>query len=145
MDVNEADRSAAALTDGGRQALKALPFYPRASQRLPPALWEDIIADAELASPAGCALAMRITGPGLSVAADLSRVAVPTLLVNGVRETAFQPLRDLAKREIPRLEVVDVEGGGHSVNIDSAAAFNAAVTSFTSRLSSPTSKSRCSF
>jgi 2-succinyl-6-hydroxy-2,4-cyclohexadiene-1-carboxylate synthase len=138
MDVREADRSAAALAAGGREALRAMPFYPRPSKRLPPALWEDIVADGDLASLAGCALALRVTAPGLSVAADLFRVAVPTLLVNGVRETAFQPLRDLAKREIPRLEVVDVEDGGHSVNVDSAAAFNATVARFIARLSGPT-------
>lgn len=121
---------AAALSDGGREALKALPFYPRPSKRLPPEYWEDLVADAELADPAGIAQAMTATVPGLSVAADLARISVPTLLVNGVRETAFQPLRDIAVRGIAGLSVVDVPEGGHSVNIDSAAAFNRAVAAF---------------
>jgi pimeloyl-ACP methyl ester carboxylesterase len=121
---------AAALSDGGRAALKALPFYPRPSKRLPPEYWEDLVADAELADPAGIAQAMSATVPDLSVAADLSRITVPTLLVNGMREAAFQPLRDIAVRDIAGLTVVDVENGGHSVNIDSAAAFDAAVTDF---------------
>ena len=73
--------------------------------------------------------ALRTTSPELSVAADLGRISVPTLLVNGTRETAFQPLRDLAAQAIPGLAVVDLEGG-HSVNLDQAEAFNAAVASF---------------
>ena len=60
---------------------------------------------------------------------DLGRISVPTLLVNGTRETAFQPLRDLAARKIPGVEVVDLDGG-HAVNLDRAPDFNAAVTAF---------------
>lgn len=129
---------AAALSDGGREALKALPFYPRPSKRLPPEYWEDLVADAELADPAGIAQAMTATVPGLSVAADLARITVPTLLVNGMREAAFQPLRDIAVRDIPGLSVVDVENGGHSVNIDSAVAFDQAVIDFIAGLNQGT-------
>jgi 2-succinyl-6-hydroxy-2,4-cyclohexadiene-1-carboxylate synthase len=117
---------------GGREALKALPFHPRPSKRLSREIWEDLVADAALLSPTAVAEALRTTSPELSVAADLSRISVPTLLVNGVRETAFQPLRDLAAREIPDLAVVDLDGG-HSVNLDQADAFNAAVAAFIRR------------
>ena len=120
---------AAALEAGGCEALQALPFYPRPSKRLPPELWEDLVADAQLASPAGVARSMDVTIADLSVAADLRHISVPTLLVNGTRETAFQPLRELAAREIPGIAIVDVEGG-HSINIDRADAFDAAVTAF---------------
>jgi len=121
-----------AVERGGREALKALPFHPRPSKRLPPEIWEDLVADAELLSPPAVAQALRTTSPELSVADDLGRISVPTLLVNGTRETAFQPLRDLAARDIPAVEVVDLDGG-HSVNLDRAADFNAAVTAFIER------------
>jgi 2-succinyl-6-hydroxy-2,4-cyclohexadiene-1-carboxylate synthase len=117
---------------GGHKALKALPFHPRPSKRLPPEIWEDLVADAELLSPAAVAEALRTTMPELSVADDLCRISVPTLLVNGTREAAFQPLRDLAAREIPGLAVVDLDGG-HSINLDRAEAFNAAVAAFIHR------------
>ena len=121
-----------AVARGGREALKALPFHPRPSKRLPPEIWEDLVADADLLSPPAVAEALRTTSPELSVAADLDRISVPTLLVNGTRETAFQPLRDLAARAIPGLAIVDLDGG-HSVNLDQAEAFNAAVVSFIQR------------
>jgi pimeloyl-ACP methyl ester carboxylesterase len=121
-----------AVEQGGREALKAIPFHPRPARRLPPEIWEDLVADADLLSPSAVAQTLRITSPDLSVETDLTRVSVPTLLVNGKRETAFQPLRDLAAREIPGLTVVDLEGG-HSVNLDQAAGFNAAVTAFIQR------------
>ncbi|HLZ84088.1 MAG TPA: alpha/beta hydrolase [Caulobacteraceae bacterium] len=118
-----------AVAQGGREALKALPFHPRPSKRLPREVWEDLVADAELLSPPAVAEALRTTTRELSVADDLRRISVPTLLVNGRRESAFQPLRDLAAREIPSLTVVDLDGG-HSVNLDQAEAFNAAVANF---------------
>jgi 2-succinyl-6-hydroxy-2,4-cyclohexadiene-1-carboxylate synthase len=86
------------------------------------------VSDADLLSPAA-AMTMRTTVPELSVAADIGRIAVPTLLVNGVRETAFQPLRDRAVREVPGLAVADLDGG-HSVNLDCADGFNTAVAAF---------------
>ena len=118
-----------AVEQGGRDALKAIPFHPRPARRLPPEIWEDLVADADLLSPSAVAQTLRITSPDLSVEADLARISVPTLLVNGKRETTFQPLRDLAAREIPGLVVVDLDGG-HSVNLDQATGFNAAVTAF---------------
>jgi len=121
-----------AVAQGGRAALKALPFHPRPSKRLPPEIWEDLVADADLLSPPAVAEALRTTSPQLSVAADLDRISVPTLLVNGTRETAFQPLRDLAARTIPRVAIVDLDGG-HSVNLDQAGAFNDAVAAFVQR------------
>jgi 2-succinyl-6-hydroxy-2,4-cyclohexadiene-1-carboxylate synthase len=120
---------AGATVAGGRAALEAMPFHPRPSRRLAPELWEDLVADAALLSPAGVAAAMRDTVPGLSVAADLGRITTPTLLVNGAREAAFRPLRDLAAREIAALAVVDLDGG-HSVNLDCAQGFNAAAGDF---------------
>ena len=121
-----------AVARGGREALRAFPFHPRPSKRLPPEIWEGIVADAELLSPPAVAEALRTTSPALSVADDLGRIRVPTLLVNGTRETAFQPLRDLAARAIPGVTVVDLDGG-HSVNLDQAEAFNAAVAAFIRR------------
>ena len=121
-----------AIARGGVEAMKDLPFHPRPARRLSPELWEDLLADADLLSAAAVAEALRTTSPELSVAADLSRIAVPSLLVNGTRETPFQPLRDLAAREIPGLTVVDLPGG-HSVNLDQSEGFNAAVAAFIAR------------
>lgn len=121
---------AAAIVEGGLPALQAMPFYPRASRRLPPAWWEPLVADGARLDPRGVANAIRVTTPHLSVRARLSEIRPPTLLVNGMREAAFQSSRDLAVAEIPRLSVVDVEGGGHSVNLDAAEAFNTAVVDF---------------
>jgi len=131
-DLAERDKRAKALKGGARAALEALPFYPRASRRLAPHIWRDMVDDAVLLSPDGVAEAMRTTVPDLSVAADLGRIAVPSLLVNGTRETAFQPLRDKAAREIPGLEIVDIDGG-HNINLDPPETFNAAVSAFVCR------------
>jgi 2-succinyl-6-hydroxy-2,4-cyclohexadiene-1-carboxylate synthase len=123
---------AAAIESGGHSALRQLFAYPKPSRRLPPCYWQDLVTDAELLAPIGIANTLRTTAKAISVAADLTRTRVASLLVNGARESAFQPLRHGLSRELPHLTIVDVEGGGHSVNIDSADEFNTSVVRFIS-------------
>ena len=118
----------------GQAALEMMDHYPRPALRLPEAHWRGLMDDAALLSPVGVAQGLRITVPELSVAGRLGDIAVPTLLVNGKRETRFQPVRDDAAREIPGLKVVDLDGG-HSINIARPADFNAAVVAFVTELS----------
>jgi 2-succinyl-6-hydroxy-2,4-cyclohexadiene-1-carboxylate synthase len=118
----------------GQTALEHMDHYPRPALRLPEAHWRGILDDASLLSPPGVAQGVRVTIPELSVAERLSEIAVPTLLVNGRRETRFQPVRDDLAREIPGVEIVDLDGG-HSINIAKPEGFNAAVTEFVTRLS----------
>jgi pimeloyl-ACP methyl ester carboxylesterase len=120
---------AQAVRSGGRAALQAMPFYPRPTKRWPPAIFQALVDDAALLSPNGIAGTIAHTVQGLSVLEELTRISVPTLLVNGVREAAFQPMRDHAVAQIAGLEVVDLDGG-HSINLDQPAAFNAAVSAF---------------
>ena len=61
-----------------------------------------------------------------------AQLRVPTLIVNGRYEKSFQPDRAFALATIPGLEVVDLDAG-HSVNIEAAAGFDAAVIDFASR------------
>jgi pimeloyl-ACP methyl ester carboxylesterase len=59
---------------------------------------------------------------------------VPTLLVNGTWEKRFQPMREAAAKAIPGVTVVDLPAG-HSVNIEAAEGFDAAVKAFVERVS----------
>lgn len=118
-----------ALETGGIAAVEALPFHPRHARRFAPEVKAEMVADAALISPHGIANSMRFTGPELSVEPVLARTTVPTLLVNGLWEKSFQPLRAWAAEALPILQVEDLEAG-HSVNVEAPEAFNAAVTQF---------------
>jgi pimeloyl-ACP methyl ester carboxylesterase len=120
---------AAAFVARGRSALEAMAFYPKRTGRLALEVEDELVRDAELISLQAMAQTITVTAPGLSVADRLEAIAVPTLLVNGRRETRFQPLRDAVAARIPGVRVVDLEGG-HPVNLDCAAEFNAAVAEF---------------
>jgi 2-succinyl-6-hydroxy-2,4-cyclohexadiene-1-carboxylate synthase len=122
----------AAIEARGRAGLEAMPFYPKRTGRLAPAVEDELVGDAGLISLAGMARGMTYTIADLSVRNRLADIATPTLLVNGRREKSFQAVRDLAAREIRGLEVVDLEGG-HPVNLDCADGFNAAVADFLAR------------
>ncbi len=72
------------------------------------------------------------TAHNLSCREVASQLSVPTLLVNGRFEKRFQPDRDFAAASIPRIEVADLDGG-HAVNVEAAAAFDAALIDFAAR------------
>jgi 2-succinyl-6-hydroxy-2,4-cyclohexadiene-1-carboxylate synthase len=128
-DLGEQEARAAAVEQGGRKALEAMRIHPVNARRLPAAVKQELVDDAALIQPRAIAQAIRTTRTKVSVLADLDKIRVPTLFVNGRHEKKFQPLRDRAVSLIPNCQVVDLDGG-HPVNIDAATEFNHAVCAF---------------
>jgi 2-succinyl-6-hydroxy-2,4-cyclohexadiene-1-carboxylate synthase len=128
----DGEARAAAIEACGADGLRDLPYHPRFGRRTRPGLLTAMLEDAGRLSPTGVAHSIRYTGPELAVGEALAEVSVPTLLVNGVWEKAFQPVRNDALKRFPSLEVADLEGG-HSINADAPEAFNAAVEAFVRR------------
>lgn len=118
-----------ALERGGPRAIEALTFHPRHARRLPPDVKAEMLEDAKLLSPRGVANAIRYTVPNLSVTDAFAETRVPTLLLNGTWDKAFQPLRQKAAELLPALRVVDLEGG-HSINAEVPERFNEEVRTF---------------
>lgn len=122
----EAERRSLRVEDGAD--LRQLPFHPIHAKRFP----EDLQAKMVAAADAMQARAIRHLG----AVADswrsrdrLGDIAVPTLLVNGRWEKAFQPWLPVAREEIADLRVVELEGG-HSINIEQPEGFDQAVLDF---------------
>jgi pimeloyl-ACP methyl ester carboxylesterase len=113
-----------------RDKVRQMPYHPRNAKRLPPELQAKMIEVAD-AMPLTVFRYLRSGGPWQSTD-DLHRLSVPTLLINGRFEKAFQPCVDQAAASVPDLEVVSLDGG-HSVNIDQPELFNEAVVSFVAR------------
>ena len=107
---------------------------PRHAKRLPEEAKRALVEDAAHISLEGVVHSWRTTSPKLSIVGVLGELTMPALLVNGIWEKKFQPMRDEALRLLPGLEVVDL-AGGHSVNMEAAEGFNAAVRDFLARLS----------
>ncbi len=69
-----------------------------------------------------------------ALAADLSRLALPALVVVGERDSpSLEPSRQLAAL-LPDSELVVVPGAGHVVNLARPEAFNEALLGFAGRL-----------
>lgn len=117
------------VEQGGAEALRAMPIHPVHAKRLPEEVHRALLDDAELLRPEGVARAMLHTVPTSSVRATVGRNTVPTLLVAGGKEREFEEPRAFAEKHMPRLDIVVLEAG-HAVNIQAAAGFNSAVTSF---------------
>lgn len=123
------------IENGGLEALAALPIHPARARRIPAAVRDALVADAELLDPAGVARTMLHTVPTSSVRSRAHENRVPTLLVCGAKEKEFDEPREFAVEHIPDLGVVALEAG-HAVNIQAADGFNDAVASFFGRVSS---------
>jgi pimeloyl-ACP methyl ester carboxylesterase len=121
-----------ALERGGRAAIEALCFHPRFATRFANEVKREMLEDAALIQPAAIANAIRYTTPQLSVVDCLGELTAPILLVNGLWEGPFQPLRDRAAKLLPSLAIVDLEGG-HSINVEAPAPFNDAVARFAAK------------
>lgn len=131
---DEATRAAEAdrIEAGGASAIDAMALHPRNARRAPADAREAMVRDAALLSPRGLANSMRHTLPQLSMLDRLAGVQAPGLLINGIWEKAFQPLRALAAERAPGLEIMDLEGG-HSINLEAPEAFNRALGNFIRR------------
>ncbi len=116
-------------SEDGNAVLQSLPYHPRFARRLPEAVLGPLLEDAESLSPVAVARLLRGIVPGLCVAEELHRIAVPTLLVNGRFEARFQPLRDRFAGALPSANIVDIDSG-HSINAEAPEAFNAALEAF---------------
>jgi 2-succinyl-6-hydroxy-2,4-cyclohexadiene-1-carboxylate synthase len=118
-----------AVERDGRAAIEGLRFHPRFATRFANKIKREMLEDAALIQLAAIANAIRYTTPQLSVVDYFSELTAPSLLVNGLWERPFQPLRDRAVKLLPSLAVEDLEGG-HSINIEAPALFNEAVARF---------------
>ncbi len=110
---------------------RSLPTHPIHAKRFPAVLKEKMVVAAD-AMPAHAIAHLGSNAHGWSSREDLGSISVPTLLVNGTWEKAFQKSVPIARQTIPRLEVVDLEGG-HSINVEQPEAFDRAVEAFVDR------------
>jgi pimeloyl-ACP methyl ester carboxylesterase len=114
---------------------RTLPFHPVHAKRFPEALKQRMVAAADRVEAYAVWQAMQSTAPALSCRDVAGQIETPMLLVNGRFEKVFQPDREFAAREVPGIEVLDLDAG-HSVNIEAAAPFNEAVIDFSARCAS---------
>ncbi|MFQ5382421.1 MAG: alpha/beta fold hydrolase [Dehalococcoidia bacterium] len=108
-----------------------LPIHPINARRFPAAVKEALVADADAVPLEAIWNGGRLTRD-LRSTELLGDLSVPLLVANGVFEKPFQTEVAKLRALYPALEVVDLEGG-HSVNIEDAAGFNATVLEFLNR------------
>ena len=117
------------LARDGQRFMDNFPLHPSKSKRLPEDIKKAMVRDAVLATVEGFGNTMLYTVPQCSLRSRLEQIRLPTLMIVGRYDKRFAPLRDIAARMIPGLEIRDLEGG-HAINIDAADAFNSAVRDF---------------
>ena len=93
-----------AIKAGGREGLESIRIHPRHAKRLPEDAKRELVADAAQISLEGVIHSWQTTSPHLSIVDVLGQLPMPALLVNGLWEKRFQPMRDEAARLLPGLE-----------------------------------------
>lgn len=111
--------------------LRRMPFHPINAKRFPEDLKAQMVEVAD-AIPHHAVEHLARSARGWRCGDELGELTMPTLLVNGVWEKAFQPNADHVREHHPEIEIVDLEGG-HSINVEQAEAFDEAVLEFVRR------------
>lgn len=129
----EALAEAHARADGiraeGREGLSAHRSHPSGARRFPEAVKAAMLADAAGLDPHAIACAVERTIPEVAMRHRFRAIDAPTLMINGAWEKRFQPWAAWARMALPALRSTDLEGG-HSINVEQPAAFDAAVAQF---------------
>jgi pimeloyl-ACP methyl ester carboxylesterase len=118
--------------DDGIPAIERIAVHPRHARHLPAAVKVPLLADASRHTPRGIANIMAFTTPELSVRGRIHANTRPALLIQGLRETRFNPFADHARGVMPDLAVHPLDTG-HGVNMEDAAGFNTALAAFIRR------------
>ena len=111
------------IIDGGIDAVMQHPLNPRRARAFSPQQREQFSADMRHSTPAGIARTMMHTSPYTSLRDRLPHNPVPTLLISGDREPAFDPAREWVEAHAGNFRVERVSAT-HAVNISAADEFN---------------------
>jgi len=130
--VGDAGRESSSLEAWERTDPRSLPFHPCHAKRFPARLKARMERAADAVPAMAIWQATATTAPELSCRGLVEKLQTPTLLLNGRFEKSFQADRDFAAAKIPGIEIVDLDAG-HSVNIEAAADFDAALIAFGAR------------
>lgn len=122
----------ARIRAGGREAMRREVFHPRHARRFPEPIKSILSEEADRIEIETYLRLIGETAPALSFYGRDAQPKVPTLLINGRHERAFQPCREALAAAWPGMEIADVDGG-HAVNIENTAGFDAALIGFLSR------------
>jgi 2-succinyl-6-hydroxy-2,4-cyclohexadiene-1-carboxylate synthase len=105
------------------------PLNPARNRRVTPEVRAALEADVARHDRIGVARTSMYTAAHVSLHGRIGEISVPTLLVVGEREERFEPDRRFIESHLPGLEVAALNGG-HGVNLDAPADFDAALRSF---------------
>ena len=108
--------------------MRKLPYHPIHARRFPEEVKQALVRKADAMTPTAIRLGGNLGGQ-LHSFDLLAQLSQPVLLTNGVYEKAFQGNAKKLRERYPHLQIAELQGG-HSVNIEAAAAFNDAVLKF---------------
>jgi pimeloyl-ACP methyl ester carboxylesterase len=110
---------------------REISVHPVNATRLPDAVKDRLVAAAD-ATPLHVAKLISSHRDAWRSVDQMVDLTIPTLLVNGRWEKAFQRALEEVRETISHVEIVDLEGG-HAINIEQAEGFDAAVLDFVER------------
>ena len=120
------------LEEEGSKLLNDFPLHPSKSSHIKPEIKEALIEDVKLINIHGFSYTMRYMVTQCSVRDIIQENRIPTLLIVGKYDKRFASLPEFAKANIPKLEILLLDGG-HAVNIDASEEFNKGIKDFVLR------------
>ena len=121
--------TAAKILAKGKQAIERIAVHPKHAKRLPPEIYEALVADAKKLTPTAVAHTLMQTNMQVSTRNIVASNPRPALLTFGHREKRFAATKDWVVENMENLTVVELEAG-HAVNMEDPSGFNHAWRTF---------------
>ncbi|MBW2142189.1 MAG: alpha/beta hydrolase [Deltaproteobacteria bacterium] len=117
------------LEKEGYKVIDAFPLHPSQSRHIKNEIKDALVEDVKLIHLRGFSNTILYTAPKTSLSQAINKNQVPALLVAGRFDKQFTPLIEIAEKNMPKLEVLILDGG-HAINIQEPDKFNEAVRNF---------------
>lgn len=118
--------------ESGMQAVEAIAVHPKNAKKLPGHIKKALLADCNNLNALAVAKTIVHTNGNASVREIVSANTRPGLLVCGQNEQRFLKFREFLSKQMPMLDIVDLDTG-HAVNAEDPDGFNQAVCEFIDR------------
>lgn len=120
------------LEEEGDKIIETLPLHPSHSRYIEPDIKAALVEDAKLVNAKGLSNTGLHTVAKCSLRTIVHKNIIPTLLIVGKYDKPFLPYIEFAQQNIPKLEVLILDGG-HAVNLHASERFNIAARDFVRR------------
>ena len=122
-------KNVAKISASGLKAIEKIPVHPRRARNIPKSIHNELLRASKELKPTAIANTYIETLVSANIMGVVKNNVRPALMLWGTKERRFQKLGEWAKKNVPLLQIVELDTG-HGVNMEKANDFNKGLGDF---------------